>query len=370
LIGPVPQPDLEPSPTIGEEPADLMPEPDLGPAPVPQPQPQPETDEEKKEEEPDCSNPKWLSQVTWSTGPQGQAQKVTAEPLTKCPGNTVASAADERVYQAQFDCIRTAGKRRTFHPLHVLHGLTRFSGPENLHGPGNEAWNIIIGSTALNGLAYHRAEWPAIERVHRFGQGLWYEATVDRYIPGNEFFADSITIAFGAFDLDKRTRGPRIGGGTFPESKTAPVCPPSSSLPVAGVPPITTLPPPADFVSTLKICAGGLESRRFTIADGGVSVSIRADWVPPGGSGTCPAAGYAITLWRDNSYWPDGNFGTQPLPVGRAVSVSWEHLTPGTYYLQIKPDLPWYESLRGCCLDGDVAVRTYYAPVPTVPEFA
>jgi hypothetical protein len=366
VIGPIPQPGIEPAPTIGDEP-DLAPEPDVGPAPAPDVRPDEDKDEEKQE--PDCKDPKWLSIVYPVAGPQGQAKNVTAEPLTKCPGNTVASLADERVYQQQFDCIRRAGKRRTFHPLHVLHGLTRFSGAENLHGPGNQAWNLIIGSTSLNGLAYHRAEWPAIERVHRLGQALWYEATVDRYVPGNEFFAESITINFGSYDIDKRTRGPRLGGGTFPETKTAPVCPPSAAAPVV-VPPITTAPPPADFVSTLNICVAGLESRRFPVNGGGVRVSIRADWVP-GSSGACPPGGYSITLYREIDWWPDADFGTQPLPTGRPATVSWKYLIPGTYYFQIRPNVPpWM--MRGCCLDGDISVRTFSAPrpVPGVPEYA
>jgi hypothetical protein len=215
VIGPVPQPDLNPPPTIGEDPADLMPEPDLGPALTPHPEPHPDEEEEKKrKKEPDCSDPKWLTHVTWAVGPHGQSQTVTAEPLTRCPGNTRGSMADERVYQAQFDCICRAGQRRVFHPLHVLHGLTRRTGVRNLHGPGNQAWNIIIGSGSLNGLVYNRAEWDAIERIHGLGQALRYEANVDGYVPGNEVFASSISVTFGSFDIDKRTRGARLGGGT------------------------------------------------------------------------------------------------------------------------------------------------------------
>jgi hypothetical protein len=332
--------------------------------PAPHPEPHPEEDEKDKKE-PDCSDPKWLTQVTWATGPQGQAHEVTAEPLTRCPGNTRGSMADERVYQAQFDCIRTAGQRRVFHPLHVLHGLTRRTGLRNLHGPGNQAWNIIIGSGSLNGLVYNGAEYEAIELIHDLGRALWYEATVDSYVPGNEFFASSLSISFGSFDIDKRTRGPRIGGGSFPETRAAPYCPPSA--PLTGLPAMTALPPPADFVSTLSICREGLESRRFPVADGGVTVSIRADWVASGG-GSCPTTGYSITLWKDNPYWPDGDFGTQSLPSGRSVSVNWRYLVPGTYYIEIKPDIPWYTSWqvanRGCCLTGDIAVKTFSAPRP------
>ena len=250
LIGPSPHPD-NPAPTIGESPTDLAPEPDLGPAPAPHPQPKPAEEEEDKKE-PDCKDPKWLTQVTWAVGPQGQANKVTAEPLTRCPGNTVGSMADERVYQAQFDCIRQVGQRRIFHPLHVLHGLTRRTGLKNLHGPGNQAWNLIIGSGSLNGLVYNGAEWEAIDLIHNAGRALWYEASVDAYVPGNEFFASSMSINYGWFNVDTRARGPRIGGGTFAETRPAPVCAPSA--PVAGLPAMTTLPPAADFVSTLKIC--------------------------------------------------------------------------------------------------------------------
>jgi hypothetical protein len=72
------------------------------------------------------------------------------------------------------------------------------------------------------------AEGPALDRVYDSGEALWYDSRVDSYVPGLDFFAESITINFGSFDTSTNTEGPRLGGGTFTRKRTPPPCPAGS----------------------------------------------------------------------------------------------------------------------------------------------
>ena len=131
---------------------------------------------------------------------------------------------DNRVYRAQFDCITAAGEYGRWVRAHILHGRTSSSGNRNLHGPGTMN-NLIIGDKKLNGDMRIGAEGPALGFVYGLRQALWYESRVDSYVPGLDFFAQSITVDFGLYDTTTRSEGPRIGGGTFSLARTPPNCP-------------------------------------------------------------------------------------------------------------------------------------------------
>jgi hypothetical protein len=169
-----------------------------------------------------------LTHVSFFPGPLGQGGRVKASPLTRCPGNTEGSEPDNAIYKAQFDCINSHGDKGFWVRAHILHGETSSSGPRNLHGPGDDVRNLIIGDQSLNRTMRNGAEGPALDRVYDSGEALWYDSRVDSYVPGLDFFAESITINFGSFDTSTNTEGPRLGGGTFTRKRTPPPCPAGS----------------------------------------------------------------------------------------------------------------------------------------------
>jgi hypothetical protein len=169
-----------------------------------------------------------LTHVSFFPGPLGQGGRVKASPLTRCPGNTEGSEPDNRIYKPQFECIEANGDKGFWVRAHILHGKTSSSGSRNLHGPGDDVRNLIIGDQSLNRTMRNGAEGPALDRVYDSGEALWYDSRVDSYVPGLEFFAESITVDFGSFDTDTNTEGPRLGGGTFTRKRPPPPCPAGS----------------------------------------------------------------------------------------------------------------------------------------------
>lgn len=174
------------------------------------------------------------TQVSFFPGPLGQGGRVKASPLTRCEGNTVGSEPDNSIYKTQFDCIKAAGELGSWVRAHILHGKTSSSGARNLHGPGDDIRNLIISDKSLNGTMRTGAEGPALDIVYGTGnRAIWYDSRVDSYVPGLEFFAESITVDFGSFDTATNTEGPRIGGGTFTRKRTPPNCPSTASAAAA-----------------------------------------------------------------------------------------------------------------------------------------
>jgi len=170
-----------------------------------------------------------LTHVSFFPGPRLQGERVKASPLTRCEGNTHGSEPDRTIYQQQFACIRRAGQGGRWVRAHLLHGETSSSGPRNLHGPGDDMRNLIItdgGFGSLNTDMYFGAEQDALNRVYGpDNEVLWYETRVNSYVPGQDFFAQSLTVDYGSYDTNTRTEGPRLGGGTFSLRHPPPNCP-------------------------------------------------------------------------------------------------------------------------------------------------
>jgi hypothetical protein len=293
---------------------------------------------------------------------------VKANPLTRCPGNTRGSLASEAPYQAQFNCIRAAGQRRIWYPMHLLHGMTRRTGPRNLHGPGNTRWNIIIGDVNVNTMFSGLVEQPAIRLVYGSNAVLWFETNVDSYFSGNEFFAREVTMSWGIYDVNTGTEGPALVSQRIPSTRTAPSCPPSLPAvvpPAGGAGQGTPTPqrqgPAPDWTSTIEICHRVLRSRVFPVRNGGLRVTLRASWAATGprAFGGCPADDYHVSLEEQGLIF-DSEISTSTVPAGRRITLTWRHLDPGDYYLIIWS--PGHNPF--CCLRGDISAGTFDAPRP------
>jgi hypothetical protein len=377
-IGPVEQI----GPQVGEE---VAPRPNLGPRPapgrfpvppvIPRPVERPEEEEEEEERRDLCGTPRLpLSVVRPRPGPRGQGQAVLAMPLTRCPGNTVGSPADSRVYPEQFRCIYERGLSQRWIPAHLLHGETPRTGPRNLHGPGDQRWNIIIADNSLNAEMSAWVERWALLRVYDLNWVLWYQVNVDEYFPGADLFAKQITVSYGIYNPQTGTKGPPLDHTpqTFRSKYTAPpTCPPGLPAVAAAAPAPTTATAAAAtetplFVSTISVCRNVLNSREFAVTDGGLRVTLSADWVPTEGAipRTPPPSidKYELSLAERDLFFDDPQ-GSRMLPVGGTYSVSWQYLeSDDDYYLTI--DVPDHDP--AWCLKGDISVSTFSAPRPVV----
>jgi len=350
ISDPETEPELEQEPEVEPEPE---PEPEAGPSPVPPVGPTPRTDDQDKDRNFCGSKRLPLTHVTFTPGPQGQAGTVLAQPLTRCPGNTTGTLADWRVYPEQFKCIKKSGLGRFWLPVHMLHGMTPRRIFRNLHGPGNDRRNIIIAHSSINRQMNAMVEEPALVRVYDLNQVLWYESKVDSYVPGAEFFTQSITVNYGLMDLSTGSRGPRYGGGTFTSSVPAPNCAVALGAPATPVP---LLPKAlADFNSTISICERILRSRIFPVKNGGLKVTLNAS--RPSG---CSADDYNVSLEKSNRVFDD-EISTTKIPANKSVTLTWKQLEPGDYYL-----ICWVPNSAGptCCLTGSISVFTFDVPRP------
>jgi hypothetical protein len=176
-----------------------------------------------------CGSPDLpLTQVSFFPGPLGQGGKVTASPLTRCPGNTVGSAPLDSIYKAQFECIdKDPEERGKWVRGHILHGKTGRS-PNNLHGPGDTEKNLIIIDKSLNGSMNSWIEQVVLKLVYGpYPHVIWYSAWVDSYHPGLPYFADSISVAYGPYDTKSKTELPAWKTQQFlmKDTRTPPHCP-------------------------------------------------------------------------------------------------------------------------------------------------
>jgi hypothetical protein len=384
---PAPVPELGPEPT--PEPA-----PEASPEPVPPIIPAPTEEEPEEDEDQQCGSRKLpLTRVTWTVGPQGQGGSVKASPLTRCPGNTVGSIAQRSVYQAQFDCIVNTGKTqaeraalgRRWVAAHLLHGATPRLGTRwrNLHGPGDQRWNIIIADSLVNRRMNSFAEGPVLSLVYDQGRALWYEVQVAQYWPHSPFVARAITMSYGLYDTNTGSEGPTLLSQSVWSPTSPPACPatppqaapgPAPSAPAAAplaapkAPPAPVGPAP-DFTSTVSICYQVLTSRTFPVRDGGLTVRLRADWVPKSILSECPQIReYTVTL-RQKGLIFDSTISETKFPVGKATTMNWRRLENDDYYLEIS--VPDHDPT--CCLQGGISVTTFSAPRPSrrrLPEIA
>jgi hypothetical protein len=339
------EPEPSPLPQPGPE---TKPGPKLKPWPPVVPKPQPD----EKEDQNICGSKRMpLTHVTWSTGPQGQGGTVRASPLTRCPGNTIGSPARaSSTYPDQFRCIKKAGLSRIWLPLHLLHGETRRTGRRNLHGPGNERWNIVIGDAGMNLNMYKRVEDFVIKRVYDWNQVLWLESKVEEYFPRKEFFAKRVSLAWGLYDTATNSEVATIGGDTFDSTNTPPPCPPTSPAGAATLGSVVG----GGFDTTIGICLQSLRSKKnFPISNGGLELMLRTHVAGQ----DCDIRDYTVTLWKFNKYWIDGEFGSKTVPAGKTVRLRWRYLPVGEYYFVF--NLGPHKA--GCCLNGDMSVRPFFA---------
>jgi hypothetical protein len=360
---PEPAPSPESSPEPGPQPDTAK---QAGPRPMPPvlPRPGEQPDQDKEKDKDPCGSKRLpATHVTSSPGPQGQGGTVLASPLTRCPGNTSGSMADSRVYPKQFDCIRSKKLTRFWIPAHLLHGQTRRKPFRNLHGPGNQAWNVIIAHTGLNRNMNAQVEEPALTRVFDLNQVLWYEARVAEYFPGDEFFAKSIQVTYGLFDLSSGSRGPVLDAKQFTSPENPPACP--NSLGAAATPaPVHLSPPPAaDFSASMSICHRVLQSRHILhVKNGGLKATFRGQWEPDADTGPalqCANSKYTVSLMRKGLIFDD-TVSNSEIPAAKAVSLTWRGLEEGDYFLVISvPD-----HNPACCLKGDVSAVRFDAPKP------
>jgi hypothetical protein len=348
--------DPESGPEAEPPAAEATPQP--GPVPVPPVAPNPEPEE--KEDQNVCGSKRLpLTKVSWSNAPLGQGGTVRASPLTRCPGNTVGSLAKASTYPDQFRCIKKAGLSRRWLPLHLLHGPSPRANSKlrNLHGPGNERWNIIIGDTKLNGDMYKAVEGFVINRVYDWNQALWLESRVVEHFPGAEFFAKKITLAWGIYNTATQSEGPVTGGGTFenkPENLPPPACAPTSKAGASAV-----APGAVGFDTTISICEKSLKSKQpFPVEDGGLELVLRAR----AQGQDCNISEYSVSLWKFNKNWVDGEFGSKTVHAGKTVKLRWRNLPAGIYYFVFTVG----PHNKNCCLKGDMSVRKFFAK-PNAP---
>jgi len=138
-----------------------------------------------------------FTRITYETSSNRIGTKATAEPLTRCVENVVGSQPGASVVAGAtndsdpnwpfgWGCVPQTEKNSKWVRMHLIHGGARNG--IDLHGPGNDARNLIIAPSDLNrpGMPtgiYGGVEAPAIDLVYnQQGKTLWYETTVtERY---------------------------------------------------------------------------------------------------------------------------------------------------------------------------------------------
>jgi Domain of unknown function (DUF4157) len=110
------------------------------------------------------------------------------------------------------------------------------------------------------------------------------------------------------------------------------------------------------FTSTLSICHQYLRSRRFRVTEGGLRVTINAQWGGEEPDSPLPRdcrqdRPFSVEL-RDVGWFVDSPWGTCDFPSGAPASRIWTNLPDNEYYLGINtPDTGPY-----CCLRGSIDV--------------
>jgi hypothetical protein len=132
------------------------------------------------------------------------------------------------VYQNIFNELSELNQSNNWVRAHLLHGYTDRS-PNNLHGPGEEE-NLIVTDKALNGVMRRRVEECALRFVHTNKIALWYEAKVNSVYSGHPFFAESITVKYGLFNLDGEQSGGEKGREFASETYENRTIPPTGNL--------------------------------------------------------------------------------------------------------------------------------------------
>lgn len=244
-----------------------------------------------------CGHPRMPLTHVDLQGAGAKGEHVVADPLTRCPGNTVGSTPLSRPdWPTGWECVVAANETTRWVRAHLLHGPSSAGSSDHLHGPGNLRSNIIISDKSINGNMYTQAEGDAVNRVRSQHQILRYEVRVNHFSGPypRPFFAESVRIDYGVKHPVTGAVTP-IFGDTI-RSRFAhqpPPCPPTPAPPpapqVAGTPPASAGPtigpavPGATRVPLTGLChdrritcAAFEEITRFTFPDRQRAVALEA----------------------------------------------------------------------------------------------
>jgi outer membrane protein OmpA-like peptidoglycan-associated protein len=157
----------------------------------------PDDDEpDEPDDEHECGDPELPpTHVDFIPATGDKGNRVEARPLTRCEGNTHGSETRRAPnWPHGWDCVVQSGQSNLWRRLHLLHG-------PDLHGPGNERRNIIIGDSSINGNMYHSVEEDAIERVER-DEVLYYEVEAVHFTGPypRPYFAERMHMRYGPRD--------------------------------------------------------------------------------------------------------------------------------------------------------------------------
>jgi hypothetical protein len=151
-------------------------------------------------EDPECDTPALPVTLVTFTGTD-RGEKVIAEPLTRCPGNTRGSRPSARVFRNVRDQCIPKKDAHEWVAAHLLHGPSGRGGP-NLHGPGKEP-NLILTDGSLNRQMLLQVEEPAIAATQR-NEVLFYEVTAEHFDNSGHkrFFGERMRMKWGKLKPD------------------------------------------------------------------------------------------------------------------------------------------------------------------------
>jgi Domain of unknown function (DUF4157) len=151
--------------------------------------------------------------------------------------------------------------------------------------------------------------------------------------------------------------------GTTPGAAIPPPAATTKSPAATTKSPAATTKLPADFTSTMDICYRLLKSRVFPVKDGGLRVTISADWRIKAGAtapgAQCGPSNYYVSLEQKGWIYDSEISTSKPIPTGKRFNIKWRELPRGDYYLLI---LAGEAHGPYCCLQGDISVFTFSAP--------
>jgi len=343
------------------------PQADYGPEPTPQVEVKKADDEAGRDKR--CGTKELPYTVVHppETGAAGQGKKVSAYPLTKCPGNTRGQRPSEKTFKHQWECLATWDATKYWVRAHLLHGKTDRHPEFNLHGPG-KMWNLILADQSLNQKMAKRAEGPAIDLVYDHNAVLWYESEVVDYAPGADYFAEHIRVRFWEYDTSSDSKGAQLFDETFPRKRPVPaqcgsttIGPPAPMAAPSKAPPANPTPDTDEvFHGDLKMCTRRHKGEHlFRVTTGGVKLLIGTAWMNRSGTRSrgrdlCPFGTFRVSLMRKGLFG-DSEIRTATVPVGKSRLVVWTNLDDGEYYFVFGSD----NADPKCCLTGEVVVSTF-----------
>ena len=157
-----------------------------------------------------CGTPHMpLTHVTFSSSAD-RGEHMLAQPLTHCEGNTHGSEPLDSIFgNVWTQCIARPppnDQRSLWVRAHLLHGETSSSGSRNLHGPGDDAQNLILTDKSLNGRMNTMVERNALFAAYDEHRVLWYEVDVNHFSNSGDrrYYGETVTMAWGGLRPDHK----------------------------------------------------------------------------------------------------------------------------------------------------------------------